>query len=86
MSLVVIPLAGVAAMSVYDVRDSQYSQEAHERHTVVATVVETETDGAGSTAVQARWPVSSTLEHNGGPHQGHWSSSSTAIGSAGAAI
>ena len=57
VSLVVIPVAGVAAMLVYDVRDSRYAQEAHERHTVVATVLETETDGAGSTVVQARWPV-----------------------------
>ena len=57
VSLVAIPVAGVAAMLVYDVRDSRYAQEAHERHTVVATVLETETDGAGSTVVQARWPV-----------------------------
>ena len=57
VSLVVIPVAGVAAMLVYDVRDSRYAQEAHERHTVVATVLETENDGAGSTVVQARWPV-----------------------------
>ena len=42
---------------VYDVRDSRYAEEAHERHTVVAMVLETETDGAGSTVVQARWPV-----------------------------
>jgi hypothetical protein len=55
VSLVVIPVAGAVAMLVYDVRDSRYAQEAHERHTVVATVLET--DGAGSTVVQARWPV-----------------------------
>jgi hypothetical protein len=57
VSLVAIPVAGVAAMLVYDLRDSRYAQEAHERHTVAATVLETETDGAGSTVVQARWPV-----------------------------
>jgi hypothetical protein len=57
VSLVAIPVAGVAAMLVYDLRDSRYAQEAHERHNVAATVLETETDGAGSTVVQARWPV-----------------------------
>jgi hypothetical protein len=57
VSLVAIPVAGVAAIVVYDVRDSRYAQEAHERHTVVATVLETQSDGAGSTFVQARWPV-----------------------------
>jgi hypothetical protein len=57
VSLVVIPVAGVAAIAVYDVRDSRYAQEAHERHTVVATVLETQSDGAGSTVVQARWPL-----------------------------
>ena len=67
VSLVVIPVAGVAAMLVYDVRDSRYAREAHERHTVLATVLETETDGAGSTAVQARWPV--TAGERTGPLQ-----------------
>ena len=57
VSLVVIPVAGVVGAVVYDVRDSRYAQEAHERHTVVAMVLETGTDGAGSTVVQARWPV-----------------------------
>jgi hypothetical protein len=57
VSLVAIPVAGVAAIVVYDVRDSRYAQEAHERHTVVATVLETQSEGAGSTVVQARWPI-----------------------------
>jgi len=57
VSLVAIPVAGVAAMLVYDVHDSRYAREAHERRTVLATVLETDTDGAGLIVVQARWPV-----------------------------
>jgi hypothetical protein len=57
VSLVAIPVAGVAALLVYNARDSRYAQETDERHTVAATVLESETDAAGSTVVQARWPV-----------------------------
>ncbi len=66
-SLVAIPVAGVAALLVYDVRDSRYAQEAHERHTVAATILQTETNGAGSTVVQARWPI--TAGERTGPLQ-----------------
>jgi len=54
---VAIPVAGVAALLVYNARGSRYAQETDERHTVAATVLESETDAAGSTVVQARWPV-----------------------------
>jgi hypothetical protein len=57
VSLLVIPVAGVEGGAVYGMRHSRYAHEAQERHTVVATVLETETDGAGSVVVQARWPV-----------------------------
>jgi len=57
VSLVAIPVAGVAALLVYNARGSRYAQETDERHTVAATVLESETDAAGSTVVQARWPV-----------------------------
>ena len=57
VSLVAIPVAGVAGAVVYSARDSRYAQDAHERHAVMATVTNTGIDGAGTTAVQARWPV-----------------------------
>ena len=57
VSLIAIPVAVAAAAVVYGARDSRYTREAHERHTVVATVSETGIDGSDATVVQARWPV-----------------------------
>ena len=57
VSLLAIPVAGVAGAVVYDTLDRLYAQEARERHVVTATVTETGIGGWGTTIVQARWPV-----------------------------
>jgi hypothetical protein len=63
VSLLAIPVAGVAAAINYGARDRLYAQEARERHAVIATVTDTGIDGSGTTAVsgtyvvQSRWPV-----------------------------
>ena len=57
VSLVAIPVAGVAGAVVYGACDSRYAQEAHERHTVMATVADAGIDGSGANGVRARWPV-----------------------------
>jgi hypothetical protein len=69
VSLIAIPVAAAAGIAVYDMRDSRFTQEGRDRHTVVATVLETEpeTERAGSTVVQARWPV--TAAERTGPLQ-----------------
>lgn len=56
-SLVAIPVAGVLAATVYGIQKTAYTQQAHERHTVTATVTSAGNDGAATTAVHARWPV-----------------------------
>lgn len=56
-SLVAIPVAGVLAATVYGIQKTEYIQQAHERHTVTATVTSAGNDGAATTAVHARWPV-----------------------------
>lgn len=56
-SLVAIPVAGVADAVVYGADHSRYTQEAHERHAVIATVADTGINGSGATCVQAGWPV-----------------------------
>ncbi len=57
VSLIAIPVAGVAGVVVYGARDTQYTREAHQRHAVTATVTNAGTDGSAATVVQARWPV-----------------------------
>jgi hypothetical protein len=57
VSLVAIPIAGVTGAVVYGTRNSQYTQQAHERHAVMATVTDAGIDGSATTVVQARWPV-----------------------------
>ncbi|SPM32261.1 transmembrane protein [Mycobacterium rhizamassiliense] len=57
LSLIAIPVAAAVGIAVYEVRDSRFTQEGRDRHTVVATVLETETEGARSTVVHARWPA-----------------------------
>jgi hypothetical protein len=57
VSLIAIPVAGVAGGAVYGARDSQYTQEAHQRHAVTATVTDVGADRSAATVVQARWPV-----------------------------
>ncbi|MDT5146984.1 MAG: hypothetical protein QOC58_1629, partial [Mycobacterium sp.] len=58
-SLAVIPLAGVVGAVAYGTRECLYSQEAQERHRVVATVSEVIIEDSGTTVVQARWPTAS---------------------------
>jgi hypothetical protein len=53
VSLMAVPVAGVVGEVVYGVRDSRYTQEAHDRHALAATV--NAVDGPDSTVVQARW-------------------------------
>ncbi|BBY20244.1 Rv1733c family protein [Mycobacterium stomatepiae] len=57
VSVLAIPLAGVAAGVTYGVRNQVYVQEAHERHAVMATVTGATADGSGITVVQAKWPA-----------------------------
>jgi Tfp pilus assembly protein PilV len=64
VSLLAIPLVGVVGAAVYGGRDSRYAQEAHERHTVMATVIDKGIENSGMTVVDARWPVA-TGEHTG---------------------
>lgn len=56
-SLVAIPVAGVVGGVTYGARDRLYTQEAHERHTVMATVTDARVEDMGITVVQAKWPV-----------------------------
>lgn len=64
LSLVAVPLAGVAGTLVYQARHSQYAREASQRHAVVATVTATGVDSMDHSVVQANWPVASG-ERNG---------------------
>jgi hypothetical protein len=57
VSLIAIPVAGVAAAVVYGARNSQYTQEEHQRHAVTATITDAGTGRSTATVVQARWPV-----------------------------
>ncbi|SOX54399.1 hypothetical protein MAAFP003_3075 [Mycobacterium ahvazicum] len=57
VSLMAIPFAGVAAGITYGVRDRVYVQQAHQRHTVTATITQTSNDDSGITLVQAKWPA-----------------------------
>jgi hypothetical protein len=56
VSLVAIPVTGLAGVIVYGARDRQYIQQAADRHAVTATVTDTAADSSGAT-VLARWPV-----------------------------
>ena len=60
VSLVAIPVAGIVGAVVYGARDRLYAQEAHARHSVMATVTDASTtfdQDSGTVVVQARWPV-----------------------------
>jgi hypothetical protein len=57
VSLVAVPVTGVAGAMTYGARERLYAQEARERHAVVATVADSGIDGSGRTYVRARWPV-----------------------------
>lgn len=65
VSLVAIPIAGVAGTAVYGSRHSQYEQEANQRHEVMATVTATGKDHVNAAAVQASWPAAGG--HRSGP-------------------
>lgn len=56
-ALVAIPVAGVVGVVAYGVRDRVYTQEAHERHRVMATVVDIWVEDLGVAIVQAKWPA-----------------------------
>ena len=64
-SIALVPISGVVGAVTYGHRQSVYTQEAHERHRVLATVSEVLAVDSGTTVVQARWPVSSG--ERGGP-------------------
>ena len=64
VSLLAIPVAGVVGAAVYGAHESRYAQEAHERHVVMATVIDKGIEKSGMTVVDARWPVA-TGEHTG---------------------
>ncbi|HTX93959.1 MAG TPA: hypothetical protein VME67_03440 [Mycobacterium sp.] len=63
-SLIAIPVAGVVGVLTYGARARVYTQEAHERHRVMATVAETWVQDFGMAVVQAKWPAASG-EHTG---------------------
>lgn len=56
-SLCAIPVAGVVGAATYGARGRLYTQEAHERHHVTATVTDARAEDLGATLVQAKWPV-----------------------------
>ncbi|KKC04730.1 hypothetical protein AWC17_26500 [Mycobacterium nebraskense] len=56
VSLVAVPVAGVVGAVTYGARDRVYTQEAHQRHRVMATVADARVEDLGVTVVQAKWP------------------------------
>ncbi len=58
-SLIAVPVAGVVGAVTYGARDRVYTQEAHDRHRVMATVADIWVEDLGVTVVQARWPMAS---------------------------
>ncbi|WP_082956121.1 hypothetical protein [Mycobacterium sp. E3339] len=56
VSLLGVPVAGVIGATTYGARDKVYTQEARERHRVVATVDEARAEDFGVTVAQAKWP------------------------------
>ncbi len=56
-SLIAVPVAGVVGAVTYGARDRLYTQEAHERHRVRATVADIWVEDLGMAVVQAKWPV-----------------------------
>ncbi|MGB8386384.1 Rv1733c family protein [Mycobacterium sp.] len=60
-SLVAIPIAGVVGVAAYGARDRVYTQEAQERHRVMATVTDAEHEDLGTTVAQAKWPLAAGL-------------------------
>jgi hypothetical protein len=57
VALVAIPVVGVVGAVAYGTRDRLYTQEAQERHRVMATVADARFGDSGRTVVQARWPT-----------------------------
>ncbi|OBH12159.1 hypothetical protein [Mycobacterium sp. E1747] len=55
VSLIAVPLAGVAGAVTYGARDRVYTQEAHDRHRVPARVTDALVEDLGVTVVQAKW-------------------------------
>lgn len=55
VSLIAVPLAGVAGAVTYGARDRVYTQEAHQRHRVLATITDALVEDLGVTVVQAKW-------------------------------
>ncbi|OBG61816.1 MULTISPECIES: hypothetical protein [unclassified Mycobacterium] len=55
VSLIAVPVAGVAGAVTYGARDRVYIQEAHDRHRVRATVTDALVEELGVTVVQAKW-------------------------------
>ncbi len=54
-SLIAIPVTGVVGALAYTARHRLYAQEAHDRHLVVATVIDARPGDLGATVVHARW-------------------------------
>lgn len=56
-ALVAIPVAGLVGVVTYGVRDRAYTQEAQQRHRVMATVGDIWVEDLGVAIVQAKWPA-----------------------------
>lgn len=56
VSLVAVPVAGVFGAVTYGARDQVYTREAHERHRVMATIIDALVEDLGVVVVQAKWP------------------------------
>ncbi|MGD1173179.1 hypothetical protein ACKUVQ_07840 [Mycobacterium seoulense] len=56
VSLIAVPVAGVVGAVTYGARERVYTQEAHDRHRVTATVADSRVEDLGVTVVQAKWP------------------------------
>ncbi|ORB74388.1 Rv1733c family protein [Mycobacterium scrofulaceum] len=56
VSLLAVPVAGIVGAVTYGARERAYTQEAHQRHRLMATVVDARPEDLGVTVVQAKWP------------------------------
>ncbi|OCB22670.1 hypothetical protein A5675_07860 [Mycobacterium malmoense] len=56
VSLIAVPVAGLVGAATYSARDRVYTQEAHQRHPLTATVIDARPEDLGVTVVQAKWP------------------------------
>lgn len=55
-TLIAIPVAGVVGAVTYGAHDRLYTEEAHGRHLVAASVEDARPSEFGTTLVQVRWP------------------------------